>query len=163
MPLGCHVNVPSLFWHAVSYLSRLTWKLVALDLHIHCAYCTYYGCGVANYYATKNVDGLEVNGVLLFSSLNVFQPHSCQNWKQKIVPRINESNYFANTVPRVYTLCTLLVVILNVAVSMRSYNSFFTTLEAFVAYGVACVYDFDYWAAGFSYNRISTRLIFLNK
>lgn len=64
MPLGRHVNVPGLFWQAVSYLSRLTWKPVALDLHN----IFYYTCtihimvgGVANYYTTKNVDRLKVN------------------------------------------------------------------------------------------------------
>lgn len=59
-------------------------------------------CVVANYYATKNVDRLEVNEVLLFLSLNVFQPPSCQNLKQKNVPRINESNYFENTHTNIY-------------------------------------------------------------
>lgn len=62
--------------------------------------------GVANYYATKNVVGLEVNGVLLFLSLNVFQPPSCQNRKQKNVPRINESNYFENTHSGMYMYST---------------------------------------------------------
>jgi len=61
---------------------------------------------VANYYATKNVDRLEVYGVLLFLSLNVFQPPSCQNLKQKNVPRINESNYFENTHSNIYTHST---------------------------------------------------------
>lgn len=58
--------------------------------------------GVANYYATKNAERLEVNRVLLFLSLNVFQPLSCQSRRQKNVPRINESNYFENTRGNIY-------------------------------------------------------------
>lgn len=106
MPLGCHVNVPaSPDKPFPTCLVLLGNPSHSISIFIICTVHIMVGV-VANYYATKTVDRLEVNGVLLFLSLNVFQPPSCQNLKQKNVPRINESNYFENTHSNIYTHST---------------------------------------------------------
>jgi len=60
---------------------------------------------VANYYATKNVDRLEVYGVLLSLSLNVFQPPRVRIWNKRMCRELMKV-IISKTLIVIYIYCT---------------------------------------------------------